>query len=283
MRPTYAEPISWAQLQAMPLPPPGLAVPYGPGPQQTAELRLPEGTAPGPGWPVAVLIHGGCWLNQFNHQYFAHLSQALAAQGIASYTPEYRRIGDTGGGWPNTFLDVGLATDQLRSLIKTQPLNLKKVVVVGHSAGGQLALWLASRAKLPTTSPLYAPHPLKIRAVVGMAAITDLVSYRVGEPGSCNSAVDELLGGPPALVPERYAQTSPWALLPLGVPQWLLQGSLDPIVPALATREYASAAQQKGDTVKLVELAEAGHFDLAAPSTGAGAAVVNAVLMALGR
>ena len=136
--------LTWTELSARPLPPSGLRIAYGDGPEQFGELRLPASTGP---HPVVVLIHGGCWLSDFDYRYMTHLGDALATQGYASWTIEYRRLGASGGGWPQTFTDVGLALDALRDIAATQPLALGRIVTVGHSAGGQLALWLAARPR----------------------------------------------------------------------------------------------------------------------------------------
>lgn len=267
----------------MPQPPVVEKIAYGPAPQQFGELRLPPSQGAGESrFPVVVLIHGGCWLSAYAYQYTNPLAAALNAQGIATWTIEYRRIGDAGGGWPNTLLDVAKATDHLRTLATTQPIDTKRVVSMGHSAGGQLALWLAARHKLPKKSDLYLPRPLAIQGVVGLAAITDLARYRVGEPDSCNASVDQLIGGPPAVFPRRYAQASPHALLPLGVPQWLIQGGKDPIVPLESVTAYAVAAKKAGDETRVSTDDALGHFDPAVPHTALGGAAIAAALSLLG-
>lgn len=258
-------PLSWAQLQKLPLPSPVPRIAYGTAPQQFGELRLPSGKAPATGWPVIVLIHGGCWQNAFDYVYITRLAAWLATQGFASWTIEYARLGDTAGGWPGTFADVAAATDALRRLAKTAPLDLHAVYAAGHSAGGQLALWLASRGKLAAGSAVYANDPLPIRGVLGLAAITDLDSYRIGPPDSCHSAVEPLLGGTPEQVPQRYAETSPLRRLPLGVPAVFVQGDHDPIVEISGVRAYVEAATRAGDTATLLTLPGAGHFDTAVP------------------
>lgn len=269
--------LTWTELSARPLPPSGLRIAYGDGPEQFGELRLPASTGP---HPVVVLIHGGCWLSDFDYRYMTHLGDALATQGYASWTIEYRRLGASGGGWPQTFTDVGLALDALRDIAATQPLDLGRIVTVGHSAGGQLALWLAARPRLAADSELRGPAPLPVRGVVGLAAITDLAEYRIGPPDSCHASVDPLLGGTPDTVPLRYTQTSPRALLPLGVPQWLIQGQRDPIVSADSVERFAQAARHAGDRSQ-TRLLDVGHFDVAAPDHEAWAALQSALTEAL--
>ncbi|CAN5737710.1 alpha/beta hydrolase [soil metagenome] len=257
-----AQTLSWKQLSALPLPPPGERIAYGDAPQQFGELRLPEGAGP---HRVFVVIHGGCWLAEYDLTYITRLSAWLTEQGYATWTIEYRRLGDEGGGWPGTFRDVAAATDALRKIAETHPLNLEQVFTTGHSAGGQLALWLASRSRLAEGSELFVKEPMAIRAVLGLAAITDLASYRIGAPKSCNASVEPLLGGTPEEVPERYAQTSPLERLPLGVPQVFIHGEQDPTVPIAAVRAYAAAAEKAGDRVHVLSLANAGHFETAVP------------------
>lgn len=274
-----AEVMKWSEVQALPMPAPVEKLAYGPAPQQFGELRLPAGKGP---FPVVVLVHGGCWLNAFDYTYISRLGAALTELGVATWTIEYRRIGDAGGGWPGTFVDVAQATDHLRTLAQQHPLDLKRVLTMGHSAGGHLALWLAARHKLPKDSSLYSPQALPIRGVIGLAAIADLRDYRRGS-GSCNASVDPLMGGTDVEQPARYAQASPLALLPLGVPQWLVQGALDPIVSADSVRTYAAAARKAGDPVEVLETPTAGHFEVSVPTASTYADVQRAVKAALGR
>ncbi len=242
----------------MPLPAPAKRITYGSGPQQFGELRLPKGAGP---FPVVVLVHGGCWMAAFDYVYITRLAAWLADRGVATWTIEYRRVGDEGGGWPGTFLDVANATDDLRQLAKSAPLDLQRVYAAGHSAGGQLALWLAARARLPKESEIYRPNPLPIRGVLGLAAVTDLYDYRKGPPDSCHGSVDQVLGGAPEKFPRRYAEASPRQLLPLGVPQIFIDGADDPIVDPASVRTYVEAAKKAGDRAVMLTLPGAGHFE----------------------
>jgi acetyl esterase/lipase len=149
-----------------------MRVEYGPDPNQFGELRIPAGRGP---HPVVVLIHGGCFKAAYaSLRDLAPMGDALKAQGIATWNVEYRRLGQPGGGWPGTHQDVGRAVDQLRALAETYRLDLNRVVIVGHSAGGHLAMWAASRSRIPTSSALYANDPLKVRGVVDLAGPVDL-------------------------------------------------------------------------------------------------------------
>ncbi|MEP6956850.1 MAG: alpha/beta hydrolase [Chthoniobacterales bacterium] len=257
-----ASTLSWSELSRLPLPTPGERITYGSGPQQFGELRLPAGDGPS---PVVVLLHGGCWQAGFDYVYMTRLAAWLTDRGVAVWTIEYRRLGDAGGGWPGTFLDAANATDALRRIASKHSLDLKRVYAVGHSAGGQLALWLASRGKLPAESELFLADPLPIQGILGLAAITDLEKYRDGPPDSCHSSVDELLGGAPDKFPKRYAETSPRQRLPLGVPQVFIQGQRDPIVDPVSVQTYVDAAKKAGDRAMILPLPAAGHFETSVP------------------
>lgn len=274
-----AQPITWKEVAAIAQPPAGEKIRYGEAPQQFGELRLPKGKGK---FPVVVLIHGGCWLAAYDYQYINPLAAALTAQGIATWTIEYRRLGDAGGGWPNTLLDVAKATDHLREMAKTHAIDPKRVIAMGHSAGGHLALWLGARHKLTKKSDLYLKQPLALQGVVGLAPITDLASYRVGPPDSCNASVDQLLGGSDVQQAERYQQASPLALLPLDVPQRLVQGGKDPIVPRTSVEAYAAAASKAGDGATVIADEALGHFDPAVPQTALGEAAIAAARGLLG-
>ncbi len=270
-----AQELTFRDIEKLPVPAADYRVAYGSDPLQFGELRLPKGKGP---HPVAVIIHGGCWLSEYDLKHVGSFAAALTDAGFATWTLEYRRIGDAGGGWPGTFEDVARGTDYLRVLRRTHPLDLKRVVAVGHSAGGQLALWLATRQGLPKDSPLYAPQPLPLRGIVSLAGITDMKAFRP----TCGDAVTKLLGGPPEEFPERYRQTSPVELLPVGVPRWLIHGARDPIVPPEQSRRYKAAADAKeAGGVKLTVLDDAGHFELVSPLSTAWPAVREAVQAAL--
>ena len=268
-----SQPLGWQDIADLNIPPADQRIPYGEDPLQFGDLRLPKGAGP---FPVAVILHGGCWLSEYDLKHYGPLSAALAQAGIATWNLEYRRVGNPGGGWPGTFQDVARGVDHVRTLAQKYPLDLQRVVLVGHSAGGHLALWLAARPKLPKDSPLASPDPLRIRGVVSLAGIVDLRAYAAGT-GSCNVATPQLMGGLPAEVPERYAQASPAELLPLGVPQRLVHGEQDPIVPLEQVQAFQKRARAAGDDAQLVPLAGMGHFDLIAPTSPAYAEVEKAV------
>ena len=270
--------LSWGELTKMPLPPAGQRIKYGDATQQFGELRVPQGDGP---FPVIVLVHGGCWQAAFDYVYVTRLAAWLTDRGIATWTIEYRRLGEDGGGWPGTFQDVAAATDALRDVAAKTRLDLQRVYSAGHSAGGQLALWLATRSKLPQTSELFRRDPLPIRGVLGLAAITDLAQYRIGPPNSCHSSVEPLLGGTPDEVGIRYAETSPAERLPLGVRQVFVQGEKDPIVSAASVRKYAAAAKEAGDNAEVLSIATAGHFESSVPLPASEAPLAEALRLLL--
>ena len=269
------------------VPPADARIAYGADAHQFGELRLPSATTHGPGsYPVVIVLHGGYWRAQYGLEYCGQACAALAAAGLATWNVEYRRIGDPGGGWPNTFLDVAAAVDSLRALAAQHPLDLARVAALGHSAGGQLALWLAGRSRIPAASPL-APAtmgaPLPLRGVVALAGVVHL--RRAWELRLSGNVVESLLGGAPLVVPDRYAAASPYELAPLGpdIRQLLLHGADDENVPVSQSEEYTAHARALGDDAQLTLLPATGHFEPVAPTTPQWQTTLAAVRDALGR
>src|ERR1700693_3897757 len=239
-----------------------LRLAYGPAPLQFGDLYVPN--IPGP-HPIVILIHGGYWRARYGLELMNSLAEDLAKRGYAAWNIEYRRVGDSGGGWPGTFLDVALATDFLRKLAPSYTLDLQRVVPIGHSAGGHLALWLAARPRIPlfvNNSPLAGSQrpgdneetaaPLVLAGAISLAGVVDLeLAWRLH---LSNDAVVGLLGGSFADVPERYAAASPAAMLPLGVPQVLIHGTNDDSVPLQVSQEYTKTARAVNDPVTYIEL-----------------------------
>ncbi len=269
--------IPFGELAAMAAPPAHLRSAYGAESLQFGELRVAAGGGTGKR-PVVVLIHGGCWRSAFGLAHAAPAAAALAESGYVVWVPEYRRVGDAGGGWPGTFEDVARAVDHLRALAARVPsIDTTRVLLAGHSAGGQLALWAASRRAGGVAGLSGAGvAPLRVAGVVSLAGITDLAAYGAS-PGSCNSAVTPLLGGAPGAVADRYRAVSPVELVPIGVPAHLVHGAADPIVPPASAERYAARARAAGDRVALTVVDGAGHFDVIAPRGDAWAAVVAAL------
>jgi acetyl esterase/lipase len=245
---------------------------YGAEPFQFGELRLPEG--PGP-HPVAIVIHGGCWLARYDLAHIGALSEALTDEGIATWTLEYRRVGDPGGGWPGTFEDIARGADHLRVLALEHPLDLERVIAVGHSAGGHLALWLAARERLPEHSPFRPFDEVAVQGVLGLAAAADPAFLHEREV--CGHVIDRLMGGSPAEVPDRYRQGSPAELVPLGLPQVLINGGRDPFWSSVAMR-YFDAAEASGDLVRVTVAPESGHFEMLDPASTTWPTVRDAAL-----
>lgn len=268
--------MSPAQFQALPSQPADHRIAYGEDPDQYGELKLPQ--SPGP-HPVVVLVHGGCLQKAYaTLRDLAPLADALKADGIATWNIEYRRRPSPGSGWPGTYLDVGLAIDHLRAIAAPHRLDLGNVVVLGHSAGGHLAMWAAARARLPASSPLYASDPLPIRGVINLAGYGDIEAFRDVELTACRRpVVADLLGGEPADVPERYSQTSAAKMLPLGIPQVLIWGARDDMTTVRLGERYTKAASLAGDTVRLEILPALGHFEIANPESDAWPVVREAV------
>lgn len=274
-----AQLLTTAQAMALPSAEADHRLYWGLEPIQFGDLRLPDG--PGP-HPVVILIHGGCWLSAYGMQYMGAMAEALKAEGIATWNIEYRRVGDGGGGWPGTLVDVGRAVDDLRFLATKFPLDLDRVVLSGHSAGGQLALWAATRGRLPSGDPLRGEDPLPVRGVVALAPVADLAASVSEATPICGRSAAQLLGGTPAEVPARYAQASPAELLPLGLPYALVAGVEDALVPAAHVAAFAERARAAGDEVRLELVPESGHFEVVAPGTVAFAVVVGFLKAMLG-
>lgn len=243
---------------------------YGSNEFQFGDLRLPK--TPGK-HPVAIVIHGGCWLSQFGLGYMSHLSAALTEAGFATWNIEYRRIGNAGGGWPGTFEDAAKATDYLREIADKHSLDLDQIIAVGHSAGGQMALLLGARPQFKKDNPLYSANPLRLKGVVSLAGITDL--RRTGT--ACDKEVIQFTGGEAKDKAAIYDQASPIALAPLGVKQKIVQGEADTIIPFTMATDYIEAAKKKKDgDVELILLKDADHFQIVDPKSAAWAAVLQA-------
>ncbi len=252
-----------------PAPSPDERVAYGDEPQQFGDLRLPLGQGL---HPVVMAIHGGFWRAGFDLVYMGHLCEALRAVGVATWNVEYRRVGEPGGAWPGTFEDIARAADHLRALAPRHGLDLTRVVSLGHSAGGHLALWLAARPRIPADGPLYTSAPLPMKAAVSLAGVVDLHEAYRRDLG--DGAVRELMGSPDDY-PARYAVASPAALLPLGVPQALIHGTADDRVPYALSRDYHALATACSDDTRLITLPGADHFTLVTPGTPESAAVLE--------
>ena len=218
---------------------------YGPHRSQRADLYLPRGAGP---HPVMVTIHGGSWQSRYGKIVMRGLAGDLVRRGWAVWNIEYRRIGG-GGGWPATFLDVAAAIDHLRTV--RAPLDLDSVSLLGHSAGGHLALWAATRERLPAGAPGAGPA-IRPRRAIGQAPVCDLAGAYVLWRGG---AVRQLMGGSPEQLPDRYAIGDPIGLLPPAMPVLLVHGTIDETVSVALSRGYTERGRAAGGSIELVEIA----------------------------
>jgi acetyl esterase/lipase len=221
---------------------------YGEDPSQVADLHLPRGDGP---FPVAVLLHGGYWQTRYGKLIMRPLAADLARRGWAAWNLEYRRLGTGrggGGGWPQTFDDVA-GIDACAGAGDGR-LDLARVAAVGHSAGGQLALWAAARPELPSGAPGAGPR-VRIARVAALAPVSDLAA--------AGATARALLGGRPEEVPERYALADPIRRAPLGVPVLVVHPADDATVPVARSRAYAAAARAGGGEVELRDRDRGGH------------------------
>ncbi len=244
-----------------PPPPADARVAYGADPNQFGDLRLPKGKGP---FPIVINIHGGFWRAKYDLAHAGHLCAALTAKGLATWNLEYRRVGNPGGGWPGTFEDIRSAYRFLPELSKRRGLDPNKVVVMGHSAGGQLALCLAA-------------HESSLKRVVSLAGVVDLRQGR--ELHLSDDAVVQFLGGTPSQVTDRYRDADPMELsIAHSTTQWLINGAADDVVPSYLSRNYAQQKKQKGEDVHYLEISTAGHYDLIDPHSQAWPRVEGTVL-----
>ena len=251
---------------------------YGPDPQHFAELRLPDGAGP---FPFLFVIHGGFWQSAYDLKHIGSLCTALTNKGIVTCNLEYRRVGNPGGGWPGTFQDVSLATDHIMGTVSSDPrVDIARAAVIGHSAGGHLAQWLASTHRVPKASPLHSAQKYRLVRAVSLAGVCDLRTAWKQRLG--NGAVTKLMGGTPDQYPERFDAGSPIELLPSGSRQVLIHGTDDDIVPISQSGKFVEKAEQLGDRPTLVRLKGVGHFELIDPESEAWSKVRGAVQSVLG-
>lgn len=230
---------------------------YGAAPSQFADLRLPSGAGP---HPVVVCIHGGFWRARYDLVHLGHLCAALTARGYATWSVEYRRLGEEGGGYPGSCEDIVASVLALKDIAFARHLDVSRLVLLGHSAGGHLAL-VAAKALRP-------------RGVVALAPVADLAE--ASRLGLSSGVADEFVGG------ASLGAVSPAHRLPVGVPQWVLHGANDADVPVSMSRAYVQAAKAAGDRAVLVERAGEGHYEPIDPRSAAFEAVLASVREASG-
>jgi acetyl esterase/lipase len=234
-----------------------LVEPYGSGPLQRGEWWIPDGTSP---LPTVVLVHGGYWRPIYDRSLEDAVAADLCDRGYLVWNIDYAAADAP---WPATLTDVAAAYDHLVTSARVDP---ERIAVVGHSAGGHLALWLASRR--PAAG---VPRPA---LAVAQAPVADLVTAAREALGS--GAVLALVGGTPDEVPDRYAVADPAALLPTGVPTVLIHGTADDTVPLGQSERYVAAATAAGDTSRLLTYA-GGHYEHLDPASTAIEMLRNAL------
>jgi acetyl esterase/lipase len=266
---------------------PDFVIRYGDGADQVADVHVPpmaasERAATGGRVRLTLFLHGGFWRAEYGREHTAPLAEALAAAGFVVCAPEYRRTGQPGGGWPGMFDDVAAAVDRLPALVAEATDGLvaadpSGVVLAGHSAGGHLALWAASRHHLPPGSRWYSGRSAW-HGVVALAAVSDLAaSYRKALGSQAAGAM--MGGGPAETGDDRYFEADPSRLVPAGVPVWLVHGLADDRVPYLMSLDYARWARRAGARAAAATcllLPGTGHFELIDPRSQEWPQVVDA-------
>ncbi len=280
-----ATPMILADYLALTGPAPTARFPYGEAPSQYAELFTPAASASHPGpFPVAILVHGGCWTSQFGGiTQLRNMAGALAARGIAVWNVEYRRSDEPGGGYPGTYQDMHAALELLAKQAGPHRLDMNRMVAVGHSAGGQLVQWMAGRARIPASSPLHRANPLPVRAVVSLGGLADLRGEAALIKASCGRDTAELAGLPGPGRPDVFVDTNAAELMPNGSHTFLVTGELDTISPPRVAHDYAAKARKAGDRADVVILPGASHYDEVAASSPAWPQVLEVIERALGQ
>jgi len=265
--------MAWPDLLERPRPAPNATIRYGDDPLQVVDLWTPAGAGP---HPVVVMVHGGCWQTDIADRTIMNwIADDLRRRGIAVWNIDYRGVDRPGGGYPGTFQDAAAAADALRAHAAAHDLNLARVVATGHSAGGHLALWLAARPMLPQGSPLRTADPLPIREVISLGGLPDLEEAARAPGSGCGTEVIARIGG------SRFAETSVPRLAPLGLPQVLINGMQDRIIPVAYAEGYARPMRAAGDDVRVRMIDRTGHVELIAPESAAWAAAVEEIERAL--
>jgi acetyl esterase/lipase len=262
--------MTWDDLTSRPRPEPNATVSYGDGEMQKVDIWVPEGAGP---FPTVLMVHGGCWTTSIaDRSLMDWIAADLRDAGYAVWNIDYRGVDREGGGYPGTFLDVEKAADALRGNAARFHLDTDRIVAVGHSAGGHLALWLAGRRNLPGQSPLAGGDPIRIDHVISLGGLPDLEATAASPDNGCGTeVVGQLVGPATPAHPDPYADTSATRLLPLGVPQDLVNGRDDKIIPLRLGTGYVEKARAAGDTAALHVIDHTGHVELIAPDSAAWA------------
>jgi acetyl esterase/lipase len=276
----HGDPVERDTFAALERPKPVAVFHYGPASSQALDVFLPSGKGP---HPVAILIHGGCWrdLPAAGREQLRPIAAVLAKQGIAVWSIGYRRADETGGGYPGTFQDVATAIDELRSQAAQYNLDTSRTVLVGHSAGGHLALWASVRERLPSNSPLRSKDAFVPREVISLAGIADLKAFGRFVPLLCGPGIIERLV-PEGASTDPYADISPAQLPPPRGRVVMVSGILDRLVPPYVADDYARLMRRRySHKVTLLDIPGAGHFDLVTPGASAWKEVQERIVEAL--
>ena len=273
--PIVAEPMHWPDLLNRPQPKPDASISYGADPLQHVDLWLPKRAG---AHPVVLMVHGGCWQTEIAKADIMNwIADDLRKRGIAVWNVEYRGIDRPGGGYPGTFQDVARAADLLEADARKYHLRSDRIVVIGHSAGGHLGLWLAARDSLPKGSPLYAAHPIKLGSAISLGGLPDLEADTHPPANTCdNDPVPGLVGKPSPAHPDVYADTSPAVLPDPAIEVTQINGALDRIAPPVVASNYA----KKRKAHRIVIPGE-GHVELITPGTKSWTETVRVIEEAL--
>jgi acetyl esterase/lipase len=239
-----SEPVSFGDLLQLPIAEVAQTHAYGSSPQNTVVNIRGSDSSRG----AITLIHGGCWSNAYDRNHTLPMAEALSTMGYDVWVPEYRRVGDAGGGWPGSLDDIIEAIEFVTNKTGKQP------ILVGHSAGGHLSLRAAQTG-------------LAVGGVVGLAPITDLVAYGA-EPGSCQSMVAPFMGDD-TFTPDVSYRNASVTLSAITVPVVVVIGKEDPIVRAAQVAVFSDE--------QVITVENSGHFDVIHPKTEAFSAVLTAL------
>ena len=272
-------PMTWPDLTDRQHPKPDATISYGSDDLQVGDLWLPADARHA---PVVLMIHGGCWTTSIaDRRLMDWVADDLRQHGIAVWNIDYRGVDRAGGGYPGTFADVAKAADALPAIALKYGLDARRMVAVGHSAGGHLALWLAGRRALPAASPLRTADPLRLDSVISLGGLPDLEATAASPDNGCGTqVVGQLVGTDRA---DPYADTSVPRLFPLRVRQYLVNGREDHIIPYRLATDYVAKARKAGDPVELHTIANTGHVELITPETPAWAETKRLIRAALAR
>ncbi len=237
---------------------------YGPHEDQWGDLYLPDRGGAAPRGTV-VVVHGGYWRDKYSAELGTAPAEDLVRHGFAVWNLEYRRAGSDGapgaGGWPTTFEDVAAGIDHLATIAGPSGLDVHRVALLGHSAGGHLAVWAAGRHLLPPDAPGAGPAVLPA-GVVSQAGVLDLAEAERLELGE--HAARGLMGGTSAEREEPFALADPARALPIGIPVHAVHSRTDDTVPFAMSADYVAAARAAGDPAELHEV-DGDHFAVIEP------------------